>query len=203
MLKNLTPFLPEGTLPLVEAMLKDESFHLVITKPRKTKLGDFRPPQRGETPRLTVYGNLNPYAFLITLVHEVAHLKTWNRYKNRVKPHGQEWKDCYKDLLLTFVGQNVFPPEVEQIVYNHAQKPGYSSASDAELTLALRAFDEPDGTTTLNTMQPGDQFTLNGRHFQIDQKLRTRFLCTDLTNGKKYRVHGLAQVEPFHSAKLG
>lgn len=203
MLEKLAPFLPEGALPIVQNMLREESFHLVITKPRKTKLGDFKPPHKGDTPRLTVNGNLNPYSFLITLVHEIAHLKIWHQHQNRVKPHGNEWKACYKELLLQCVGRQIFPNDIEQIVINHANKPGYSSASDAELTLALRAFDTPNGMQTLNELQPGAKFTLNNRSFVIDQKLRTRFLCTDLHNGKKYRVHGLAQVEPFHSAKLG
>ena len=203
MLEKLAPFLPSGALPIIQDMLRNESFHLVITKPRKTKLGDFKPPQNGETPRLTVNGNLNHYSFLITLVHEIAHLKIWHEHKNRVKPHGQEWKSCYKDLLLQCIGKNIFPADVEQIVIAHANKPGYSSASDAELTTALRTFDEPDGTIPLNTLNPGDQFIFNNRPFVAEQKFRTRWLCTDLNNGKKYRVHGLAQVTPFHSAKMG
>ena len=130
-------------------------------------------------------------------------LKLGTSTKNRVKPHGNEWKACYKDLLLQCVGQQIFPFDFEQIVINHADKPGYSSASDAELTMALRAFDEPNGKILLNELRPGDKFTLHNRPFVIDQKLRTRFLCTDLQSGQKYHVHGLAQVEPFHSPKLG
>jgi len=202
MLKELEPFLPQGALPKIMDMLKDESYHLVITKPRKTKLGDFRPPKKGETPKITVNGNLNPYTFLITLVHEIAHLKIWNSHKNRVKPHGREWKDLYSDLLKQFVHQSIFPTEVEAVIQQHIKKPTYSSHSDTELTLALRKFDEPSSTVELNSLEIGQPFELANRKFVIDKKLRTRFLCTDLENQKKYRVHGLALVTPLHSKEL-
>lgn len=202
MLSKLEPFLPDGSLPKIEELLKNESYHLVITKPRKTKLGDFRPPKKGETPKITVNGNLNSYSFLITLIHEIAHLKIWNAHKNRVKPHGVEWKNLYSELLKIFVDLSVFPSEVEMVVQKHIQNPKYSSYSDTQLTLALRKFDEPTSTVELNSLLVGQVFELANRKFVVDKKLRTRYLCTDLNNQKKYRVHGLALVTPLHSKEL-
>ena len=202
MFDKIDPFLPSGAVALVAELLKGESFHLVITKPRSTKLGDFKPPQKGETPRLTVNGNLNPYSFLITLVHEIAHLKIWNKHRNRVKPHGDEWKKLYSELLEQFVKAEIFPPEIAKEINNHLQKPGYSTATDHELTVALRKYDSQSALPTLDELLPGSVFELSNRRFKLGEKLRKRYICTDLANGRKYRVHALAQVKPITSHNL-
>ena len=66
-----------------------------ITKPRKSKLGDFRILINGRG-QISVNENLNRYAFLITITHELAHAFVWKRYKTRVMPHGKEWKSTFK-----------------------------------------------------------------------------------------------------------
>lgn len=196
MFKDLEPFLPAGALPLVEAMLAGENFHLIVTRPRTTKFGDFRPPKQGETPRLTVNGNLNPYAFLITLIHEVAHLKVWNTYRNTVNPHGKEWKQVYVELLSVFTGKGIFTTALEPVVAAHLKNPGYSSGTDYALTLALRTYDRKEGERTLQEITPGSLFVLGKKTFRMDEKLRKHYMCTDINTGRKYRVHALAIVEP-------
>jgi len=37
-------------------------------------------------------------------------------------------------------------------------------------------------------------FVLGKRTFVKDKKLRTRFLCTDLGNNKKYLIHGHTEL---------
>ena len=203
MLNALVPFLPKNTVQIVAEMLRDENYHLIVSKPRKTKLGDFRPPRKGEVPRLTVNGNLNQYAFLITLVHEIAHLKIWNKHKNKVMPHGNEWKNLYAGLLTNFINKQLLPSDVEIALKNHINQPKYTTGADTKLTLALRKYDEPTGLISLREIPVGTNFTLGNRQFVLGEKLRTRFLCVDVENGKKYRVHGLAQVAPDYSVKLG
>ncbi|HAD34265.1 MAG TPA: hypothetical protein DCF44_07170 [Chitinophagaceae bacterium] len=44
---------------------------------------------------MSVNGNLNSYHFLITLLHEIAHMLVWEQFRNRVKPHGLEWKHVF------------------------------------------------------------------------------------------------------------
>ncbi len=202
MLDALQPFLPKGSANIVTEMLRDESFHLIVSRPRKTKLGDFRPPRNGETPQLTVNGNLNQYAFLITLVHEIAHLKIWNKHKNRVSPHGDEWKNLYSGLLTQFLNKGIFPPHVEVALRQHVNQPKYTTGADAKLTLALRQFDGPSDLVSLKELPIGTNFNLSGRQFVLGEKLRSRYLCVDVANGKKYRVHGLAQVAPENIAKM-
>ena len=200
--KTLEPFLPAGALPYVDAMLAGENFHLVVTRPRTTKYGDFRPPKPGETPKLTVNGNLNRYAFLITLVHEVAHLKVWNAHRNKVKPHGNEWKQAYGELLSVFIGKEIFAAELEPIVSAHIKNPGYSSGTDHALTLALRSYDRKDGEQMLQEIAPGSVFMLGKKTFRMGEKLRKHFMCTEVNTGRKYRVHALAIVQPVALPEL-
>jgi len=204
-LKPLEPFLPAGTLPLVEKMLANEVFHIVVTRPRKTKLGDFRHPRPGEVPRLTVNGNLEPNNFLITLVHEVAHLKIWNKYKNKVKPHGDEWKNCYSTLLSEFLGKGFFPDNLENALVAHVKMPKYTSVADQQLMRALRLEKNDqhnDDGKYVEDLNKGEAFYLQNRVFVIEEKLRKNYLCKELPSGKKYRVSALARVMPVSEQML-
>ena len=58
---------------------------------------------------LYIYNDLNQYAFLITYLHEVAHLITYQKHKNKVAPHGKEWKNDFKIVLLPILNPQVFP----------------------------------------------------------------------------------------------
>lgn len=194
MIEKLAPFLPEGALPIVQEQFKNERYHLIVTQPRKTKHGDFRPGMNGANPRITVNGNLNPFAFLITLVHELAHLKVWNSHKNTVKPHGEVWKNCYANLLKAYAEKNIFPETLQPAIIQHIQNPKYASCADANLTIALRKFDDEPTTTLLQELPLGTTFQFNNRIFISQKKLRTRYVCTDQNNGLNYRIHGLAEV---------
>ena len=83
--KILLKHLPEAALEPIIALQENYGFSLVITNPRSTKFGDYRPPQRGSNyHRISVNGDLNPFQFLVTLLHEIAHLIAWERHKNRL-----------------------------------------------------------------------------------------------------------------------
>src|ERR1051325_9211095 len=91
----LAAYLPEGAFENVVHYLHLYRVHLTVTKERKSILGDYRNAVNGKNHRITVNGNLNKYAFLITLLHELAHLLTYNQYGHRVVAHGKEWKTLY------------------------------------------------------------------------------------------------------------
>ena len=78
---TIQPLLPTGdVLPLIEAWTAPYDFDLKITRPRKSKLGDFRPPKPGKRSSITMNEDLGPYQFLTTFVHELAHLIIWEKY---------------------------------------------------------------------------------------------------------------------------
>ena len=93
---------------------------LKFTRTRNTKTGDFRPPRNGSLPAITVNQNLNKYACLITLVHEMAHYHVYLAYRDqgifrrrkRVAPHGNEWKQEFRRLMEPHLTPSVFPEEL-------------------------------------------------------------------------------------------
>ena len=104
----LKKYIPETAVALIAKWIVDYDFKLKIKKERSTKLGDYRSPFNGSNHQVTVNFNLNKYAFLVTLVHEIAHLTTFNKYKNSVLPHGAEWKQEFKKLMQPFLNSDVY-----------------------------------------------------------------------------------------------
>ena len=85
----LKKYLPEGVEDYCHDILWQYGIQLHIKKPRKTKLGDYRPPRNGEAHRISVNNDLNQYAFLLTFLHETAHLINFEKRGYKVQPHGK------------------------------------------------------------------------------------------------------------------
>ncbi|KIC94157.1 SprT-like domain-containing protein [Flavihumibacter solisilvae] len=197
-LQQLSHFLPEGTFEMVANYLHHYKVHLTITRERKTVLGDYRHAHRGLNHRISVNGNLNPYAFLITLVHELAHLVTFERFGHRVAAHGKEWKDLYRLLLQEFLGKQLFPADVEAALTKSLHNLPASSCADEPLMRVLRHHDHPDSKGTLVEELPeGTLFAIDGgRLFRKGKKLRKRYQCKEVATGKLYLFSGLYEVIP-------
>ena len=191
--QKLAPFLPAETETYVAAFLIEHRVHFTVSKGRKTKLGDYRHPWQGQPHRISVNGNLNRYAFLVTTLHEMAHLTTWKKYGNRVKPHGQEWKDEFKTIAKPVLDQKILPEDVTLSLTNYLRNAKASSCTDDRLYRVLKRYDKKKGTT-VEQLIPGATFQLNGKIFVKGKKLRTRYECKELPSQKMYRVLGLAEV---------
>src|SRR5206468_9194087 len=100
--------------------------HLTVARERKSILGDYRHRTHGSNHRISVNGNLNKFSFLITLLHELAHLLTFEKYSNKVASHGKEWKHIFGQLLATFIEHNVFPDDIKQALKKSIQDPAAS-----------------------------------------------------------------------------
>ena len=168
--------------------------HFTVSKKRKTKLGDYRHPHKGKPHRISVNGDLNPYSFLITTLHEMAHLTTFEKYGNRVKPHGVHWKLEFKSIADPIFEKVVLPDDVDMALKNYLRNAKASSCSDDKLYRVLKRYDKNKGIT-LEELENGSFFKLNAKIFVKGKKLRTRFECVEAATNKKYRVLGLAEVE--------
>lgn len=176
--------------------MRNNPCHLNIKPPRRTKLGDFRPAHKGKPARLSVNGDLNPYAFLITLLHELAHLKTWNQFERSVKPHGAEWKSEFRNLLIPVFELKVFPSSVEMAVAKYLRNPAASSCTDINLQKALREFDAGEKLPTVDELPINTVFTYNQkRTFRKIEKLRKRIKCQELDSGRVFLFSPLTEVE--------
>ncbi|GAA4852481.1 hypothetical protein [Algivirga pacifica] len=194
---SLQKYLPEEAVDRCTQWIVEEGIHLKITRPRKSLNGSFKPPHKGKSPQVTVSGNLNHYHFLIVFVHEIAHLKVWNKFKNTVPPHGQEWKDTFRQLMLPFLKEKVFPDDIAIPLLHHLQNPLYSSSADPVLIHALKQYNtNVDEQLFVQDLKEGDLFMMeDGRIFEKNKLLRKYFLCTEVSSGTKFRVNGLAPVK--------
>ena len=200
------PRLPAGTEPYVESLLTRQPCDVRLARPRRTKLGDHRPPGRGRpVHRISVNEDLNPYAFLTTLLHELAHAATWERHERnrrrharRVRPHGAEWRAEYAGLLEPVVVLGVLPDDVTTALSRSLARPAAATCSDRGLLLALGRYDRVDERLVrVEEIAVGGWFRLDsGEVFRAGRTLRTRRQCFAVRTGTEYRVHGLARVEP-------
>lgn len=196
----LTQYLPIEAVPIINCWIRDYDCQFVVARNRKTKLGDYRPPFRGRGHRISVNGSLNPYAFLLTTVHEFAHLLTWNTHQRKVKPHGAEWKTNFKQLMIPFLSLQILPDDVHKAIYLHLENPSASSCVDLHLFRTLQRYDQaPNEFIYVEDLASGSLFkTSNGRAFRKRDLLRKRYRCVDVKTGLIYLFNPLAEVLQLH-----
>lgn len=188
--------MPEAAAPIISAWINDTGCQFRISRSRKTKLGDYTAPFRGSTHKISVNHDLNPYAFLITTIHEFAHLQTWQQHQHRVKPHGREWKQHYKELMAPFLQMDIFPTDILQAIVQYMENPAASSCTDIHLYRVLKRYDKgKPAQHTIESIPNNSIFALeNGRVFQKREKLRKRYKCIELSTEKTYLIHPIAEV---------
>ena len=200
---HLQNYLPPGTADAVLAYLHQHKVHLTISKHRQSILGDYRHRTHHRNHRISVNGSLNSFSFLITLLHELAHLLTFEQHANRVQAHGKEWKTIYGQLLQQFLstgpgGQHkIFPADIEKELLISLKNPGASSCAEDGLLRVLRNYDAKESHHRLvEEISFNALFRLNdGRVFQKGEKLRKRFKCKEVATGKLYLFSPVYEVE--------
>lgn len=176
-------------------MLYKVNLHIEVE--RKGRYGDYH-PTHGPGNRITVNHNLNQYEFLITFLHELAHHTAYLKYGNKIEPHGKEWKNEFKQLMLPFLrAENVFPNDIKFALIGHMRNPKYSHGADVKLLKVLMQYDTNRNYTTLDELAYGELFKMSTKAKLVLQKqntLRTYTNCVEVNSGKKYQVHSLAKI---------
>jgi hypothetical protein len=197
-MQALAAFLPEGSFDQVIAYIHHYKVHLTVTKQRKSVLGDYRHAGRGSNHRISVNGNLNKYEFLITLLHELAHLLTFEQCGNKVESHGNEWKNLYSHLLTTFIRQHIFPSDIEKALQKSVLNPSATANGETELLLVLRKYNphQREGHVHVAELAEGALFMMdNGKVFRKGPKRRKRFDCEEIKTGLHYSVSPVIEVK--------
>jgi SprT protein len=181
--------------PMIKAIMSNDNLVVKVKNERKTKHGDYRQLPNGKH-QITINSNLNPYRFLITLIHEIAHFEAYNKYGRFIKPHGKEWKHTFQHLMLPFLRPDIFPLELLPLLAKHFKNPKASSDTDTQLALALKQFNEADDKSYVFEVSLGQAFKLyNGRVFKRGHKRRKRIECVEVKTGKLYLFNPNAEVE--------
>lgn len=188
----LKKYLPEAALEQVLQLIEKYPCHLKIVGKRKTKHGDFKRFRDGKL-QITINGDLNPYRFLLTLIHEYAHLVTFHENK-RVAPHGKEWKMNFKLQMLPFLSPEIFPEELLSLVAQYMINPKASTDSAIKLSAALMKYDLDTDKTLIFEIPDESRFQYKNRVFVKGKKRRTRYECIEVRTHRKYIFHPHAEV---------
>lgn len=195
--KALGKYIPADSVDTCFDWIQKYRIRVRIKKSRQTKLGDYRPPHEGKSHTITINHDLNPYAFLITFTHEVAHLTCFLRFGNSVAPHGMEWKREFQHLMYGFLERKIFPEEIAKAVIGYMRNPAASSCGDVNLMKALHVHNSyNDEWIHLDEIPFKSSFTTrNGQQFIKGHQLRKNYECFDLQTKHKYFIHPLMEVK--------
>jgi SprT protein len=192
----LQKYLPTSSINVVMNWIINNNIHLKITKKRSTKLGDYRPPGANPNHRISINHNLNPYSFLITFIHELAHLIVWEKHRNTVSPHGIEWKNECRILMEITLKERMFPDDIEKVLKSSIINSKASSSTDLNLSRILKKYDSTQLGASLEDLDKDTIFeTESGLKFKKGNKRRTRYICQNLQNNKLYLFHPLTIVQ--------
>jgi hypothetical protein len=186
----------------VELWLK-YPFNLKVKPRRVSKLGDYRYHKGQKSHLITVNASLNPYAFLITYLHEVAHLLAFQDHGFGISPHGREWKKSFQHLMEPLLNRQVFPEDVLKPLSSYMRNPKAASGSDQRLSLALQQYDRQDGSIALAEVKPEQQFRFRHMLLVKESVRRTRALCRDMGSGRRYLISEIARVHLIMEEKAG
>jgi hypothetical protein len=192
---TLARYIPEHAVKPVFELIVANQVHLKIVNERQTRHGDYRRALNGKH-EITVNASLNRYKFLITLIHEIAHLVAFEKFGRNIKPHGDEWKITFQRLMVPFIRPEIFPQHLLPLLARHFRNPSASSDTDTTLSLALKQFDQPTDKNYVFEIPYGSVFRIsNGKIFKKIAVRIKRFECMEISTGKTYLFNPNAEVE--------
>jgi hypothetical protein len=195
MSETLSKYIPEHAVKPVFELIVVNQVHLKIVNERTTRHGDYRKGLSGKH-EITVNSNLNKYKFLITLIHEIAHLVAFEKFGRQIKPHGNEWKYSFQQLMVPFIRPEIFPNQLLPLLARHFKNPTASSDTDATLSLALKQFDQQNDKSYIFEIPYGCVFRIpNGKIFKKIALRVKRYECLEVNSGRIYLFNPNAEVE--------
>lgn len=194
----LEGYLPKGSAELVMAWFGKHRVSLRITRSRRSKLGDFRNRGPMLAPVISVNHDLNPYSFLVTLLHEMAHAENHLNFRKRMQPHGKEWKSTYQRIALPFLSLDGLDAGFRRVFGQYLENPSASSLANQPLAMMLRSFDKQGEVVLIREIPENTCFALpDGRVFRKGELLRKRYRCECLNNKRVYLFNPMAPINPL------
>jgi len=195
MKKKLQTLIPTNAIEKVESYLKQSDVNIKIVPKRNTLHGDYRKRKDGSH-LITLNKIENPYRFLITLIHELSHFVTFQRYGTKTKPHGIEWKTTFIELMQPFLNKDIFPEHLLSVLKIHFKNPKASSDTDTLMALELIKYDKSNNDIPIVKIPKGGLFkTPKGRYFVKGEQLRKRYICQEKETGKIYLFYPHVKVK--------
>ncbi len=188
----LEKYLPENSLSYLKKWFGEHPIHIKITRGRNSKLGDYR-KMPDQSHQITINSTLQPPLFFFVLAHELAHLLAFENCGHRISPHGSEWKNTFRTMLLESI--SIFDDDLKPIILKFAKSPKANFMSSPELVRYFHIEDYEDETSYIEDLNINDHFMYRKQIYIIDEKRKKNYLCTQLDTDKKYIFKPLARVE--------
>ena len=192
MINNFHKYIPKNANNGVQSLIEQHKINLKIVNQRLTKHGDFRQLPNGEF-QITINNNLNPFQFLLTLIHEIAHHTTFEKY-GRIRPHGKEWKQQFQYLMLPFLNPSIFPNQMLTPLAHYLKSPKASTDSDVRLSLALKGNTAENGKNFVFELPTNCTFVFKNKMYIRGKKRKTRIECLQLTTNRMYLFNQNTEV---------
>jgi len=195
--QNLSAYVPQAAVGGCHELLQRYQVELKVVSKRMTRHGDYRKLPDG-THRITVNASFNPYRFLLTLIHEIAHLVAFETHGRNIRPHGTEWKHTFTLLMAPFIQPEIWPEKMVPVLARHFRNPKASSSTDLKLALELKKYDPPSDTQMVSELVEGVHFSLyNGKVFRKGKQRVKRIECREIKSGRVYLFQPYAEVKPI------
>ena len=189
---NLEKYLPENTLPFLKTWFGEHYIHIKITKARNSKLGDYR-KMPDKSHQITINSTLQPQLFFFVLTHELAHLLAFENFGNRISPHGSEWKNTFRTMLLESI--SIYSEDLKPIILKFSKSPKANFMSSPDLVKYFHIENYEDETSYIEDLETEDRFIYRKQTYIIEGKRKKNYICLNLDNGKRYIFKPLARVE--------
>lgn len=190
--QTLEKYLPENTLSYLKQWFADFSIHIKITKGRNSKLGDYR-KMPDKSHQITINSTLQPPLFFFVLTHELAHLLAFENYGGRISPHGAEWKNTFRIMLLESI--SVYPEDLKPIILKFSKSPKANFMASPDLVRYFHIEDYADESSYIEDLVLGEKFIYKKNAYIIEEKRKKNYICLNLESAKRYIFKPLARVE--------
>lgn len=188
---KLISHISKDAIVYIEKWLNPYWFHLVIKKPRSSKLGDYTVPVAGKPHIITVNSGLSKSLCFLTLTHEIAHLRAFDVYSRKIQPHGKEWKKIFSEMI--FESIDVYEGELKVLLADYMLNPKASFYADRKLSEYFIRKQNPNALL-LKDLNSNALFKINNKCFYKLKKSKTRYICIEKNTGKRYLIAENAPV---------
>jgi phage pi2 protein 07 len=188
----LEKFLPDNTLPFLKVWFGNYNCHLKITRNRNSKLGDYR-KMPDNSHQITINGTLEPQLFFFVLTHELAHLIAFEKYGRRISPHGQEWKQTFREMLLESL--EAYQEDLKLIIKDFSKSPKANFMASPELVKYFHK--EEDGFYYIENLEIGERFIFRKKHISLKKKLKNVIFAKIFLTGNNTYSNPLVRLRNY------
>jgi SprT protein len=191
-IQSLEKYLPQNTFQYLKIWFADYYIHIKITRNRNSKLGDYKklPDHSHE---ITINSTLAPELFFFVLTHELAHMIAFEKYGRRILPHGNEWKEIFRLMLLESL--EIYEDDLKPIIVKFSKSPKANFMASPDLVKYFHIENHDDKLQFIEDLKKGEYFIYRNEKYLLEGLIKKNYLCKNLATGRKYSFKPLARVE--------